>query len=358
VRVIKRIAVAILLASVCAWGQWTPQQSNTTASLRGLSVVDANVVWASGTGGTFLRTIDGGATWQKGSVPGAEKVDFRDVHGVDAKTAYLLSIGPGNSSRIYKTNDAGASWTQQYTEQNPKGFLDCMAFWDSTHGIALGDSVDGKFELLTTSDGTTWAPLESKSVPEAHEGEGGFAASGTCIAVLSSGKGKREVWQAWFVTSKYARVIHTVDSGKTWTAAETPLAAGDDAAGIFSIAVVDRDRLTIVGGNYKAPSGADKTAAVSQDGGKTWTLSRKPPAGFRSGVAIVPDTPGPTAIAVGTTGIDYSLDHGGSWTHMDDTNLNSVAFSDAHHGWAVGGKGVILKFEGTSPGGTAPSLKK
>src|SRR6202035_4327045 len=69
------------------FGQWNPQKSNTTASLHGLSIVNANVVWASGTGGTFVRTTDGGETWQAGTVPGGEKLDFRDVYAVDGKTA-------------------------------------------------------------------------------------------------------------------------------------------------------------------------------------------------------------------------------------------------------------------------------
>jgi photosystem II stability/assembly factor-like uncharacterized protein len=105
-----------------------PPKSNTTASLHGLSIVNANIVWASGTGGTFVRTTDGGETWQAGTVPGGEKLDFRDVYAVDAKTAYLMSIGNGNESRIYKTTDTGKTWSLQYSEQNPKAFLDCMAF--------------------------------------------------------------------------------------------------------------------------------------------------------------------------------------------------------------------------------------
>ena len=352
----KHKAIFLVLLASSALAQWNPQKSNSNASLRGLSVVDANVVWASGTSGTFLRTTDGGETWQPGTVAGAEKLDFRDVHAVDASTAYLLSIGNGPSSRIYKTTDAGKNWSLQYTEENPKGFLDCMAFWDARHGIAMGDSVDGRFELLTTSDGEHWAPLQSQTMPTAQAGEGGFAASGTCIAAIAGRK--KGSWQAWFVTAKYARVIHTADSGKTWTVANSPLGSGEESAGIFSIAVVDENRLAVVGGDYKVPTGDKANAAYSNDGGKTWTPSRKPPQGFRSAIAIVPDTPGPTAFAVGTSGIDYSLDHGVEWTAMGEANLNSVTFADAHHGWAVGPKGLILKFEGTAPGGTAPSLKK
>src|ERR1700751_1118135 len=95
----KRIVIGLLLsfaASFVAFGQWNPQKSNTTASLFGLSIVNANLVWASGTGGTFVRTTDGGETWQAGTVAGAEKLDFRDVYAIDGETAYLMSIGKGN----------------------------------------------------------------------------------------------------------------------------------------------------------------------------------------------------------------------------------------------------------------------
>ena len=82
------------------------------------------------------------------------------------------------------------------------------------------------------------------------------------------------------------------------------------------------------------------------------------PTGYRWCVAIVPETPGPTAFAVGPTGMDYSIDRGKNWNQVNEVDANTIAFADAHHGWAVGRKGLILKFEGTMPGGTAPSLKK
>jgi photosystem II stability/assembly factor-like uncharacterized protein len=159
----------------------------------------------------------------------------------------VLSIGKGNESRIYKTTDAGKNWLLEYTEQNPKAFLDCMAFWDATHGIVVGDPLDGKPELLTTSDsGAHWTPLQSNTTPPAKNGEGS-PAIGTCIATYTEEKGRKGNWQAWFVTENASRVFHTDDSGKTWTASETPLVIGLNQ-GVFSIAVVDADRLVIVGG--------------------------------------------------------------------------------------------------------------
>jgi photosystem II stability/assembly factor-like uncharacterized protein len=251
-----------------AFAQWNPQKSNTDASLHGLGIVNANVVWVSGTGGTFVRTTDGGETWQAWTVAGAEKLDFRDVYAIDAETAYLLSIGKGNESRIYKTTDGGKNWLLEYTEQNPKAFLDCMAFWDATHGIVVGDPLEGKPELLTTSDGGAhWTPLQSNTIPPARNGEGS-PASGTCIATYAEKKGKKQNWHAWFVTENASRVFHTADSGKTWTASETPLVTGLNQ-GVFSIAVVDADRLAIVGGDYDHPQMEKPNSAYSDDGGKT-----------------------------------------------------------------------------------------
>ncbi|HMF10602.1 MAG TPA: hypothetical protein VKJ00_15815, partial [Thermoanaerobaculia bacterium] len=274
-----------------------------------------------------------------------------------AETAILLSIGKGNESRIYRTTDGGKNWLLEYTEQNPKAFLDCMAFWDAAHGIVVGDPLDGKPELLTTSDGGAhWTPLPSNSIPPAKTGEGS-PASGTCIATYAEKKGKKESWHAWFVTENASRVFHTADSGKTWVATETPLVTGLNQ-GVFSIAVVDADRLAIVGGDYDHPQMAKSNSAVSDDGGKTWKESSHRPLGYRWGVTVVPDTPGPTAFAVGPTGIDYSIDRGKNWAQMNEEPTNAIAFADAHHGWAIGKKGHILKFDGTVPGITAPNPKK
>src|SRR5689334_13950504 len=97
---------SVLLLAAAAWAQsWTPQQSNTKASLRGVAAVDEKVAWASGTGGTYLITTDGGAHWVAAQVPGAEKLDFRDVHAIDERVAWLMSAGPGDASRIYHTSD-------------------------------------------------------------------------------------------------------------------------------------------------------------------------------------------------------------------------------------------------------------
>src|SRR5262245_51680678 len=150
-------SVSILLGGYVTAGcfssqaQWQTQVTQTRADFRGVCAVDRNVAWASGSKGTFLRTVDGGQTWQVGQVPGAEELDFRDVEALDGQTAWLLSIGHGAESRIYQTTDAGKHWTTQFRNETPQAFFDAMAFWDAEHGIALSDPVDGRFLVIATT---------------------------------------------------------------------------------------------------------------------------------------------------------------------------------------------------------------
>ena len=324
-----------LLAGTAYSQSWLSHPSGTTASFRGVSAVSAKVVWVSGTGGTYVVTTDGGSTWRTAVVPGAQQLDFRDVHGVDERTAYLLSSGPGDKSRIYKTVDGGAHWTLQFTNPDPKGFFDAIAFWDARHGIALGDPVDGNFVILSTDDGgENW---ERQPGPAALQNEGAFAASGTCLVTM----GRRE---AWFASGGpgAARVFHTKDSGQTWTVSPTPMRNDTAGAGIFSLAFSDAMHGIAVGGDYNKPSDNAGNAAVTSDGGKTWTdREGAHPAGYRSAVAFVPD--GKMWIAVGMSGSDVSFDHGNSWKTFDAGAYNAVSFAGGA-GWAVGPNGRLAEF--------------
>jgi photosystem II stability/assembly factor-like uncharacterized protein len=307
--------------------------------------VDIRVVWASGTQGTVLRTIDGGRTWQPRPIPGAAELDFRDIHAVDDRTAYALSIGEGEKSRIYKTGDGGATWTLQYTNRDPKGFLDAIAFTDAEHGLALGDPVGGRFMVLTTADGgKTWNPVAPEGMPAAWPGEGAFAASGTCLVVGGDG-------HAWFGTggAKMSRVFRSTDRGRTWTVHESPIPAGAPSSGIFSLGFHDNDRGIAVGGDYKEPDQSRQVVALTSDGGRTW---RRPagrgPSGYRSAVAFLPGTQGRSLVAVGPSGTDYSIDGGESWRRLGTTGFHAVGFAGPTAGWASG-DGVVARFEGRLP---------
>jgi photosystem II stability/assembly factor-like uncharacterized protein len=338
----RRIAAIPFLAS-CLFAQ-SVQNSHTTENLRGVSAPAPKVVWASGTHGTYLRTTDGGTTWTAAQVPGAETLDFRDVEAFDTNLAYLLAAGPDEQSRIYKTTDAGNTWQLQFTNHDPHGFFDCMAFWNGNHGIAVGDPVDGKFELITTRDGGRhWKHIDANALPPAIDGEGAFAASGTCIAV----QGKSNVWFA--TGGKAARVFHSANAGTTWTVVDTPIIHGADSSGIFSIAFRDPLHSAIAGGDYKQPDKDGPNLAFTEDGGHTWTLAPISPQWYFSAVAFSTSSivVNSGVFALGSAHAAYAVTIGDkSWKKTWDLNLNAIAIAPDGQAFAVGPNGLIVTLNG------------
>jgi photosystem II stability/assembly factor-like uncharacterized protein len=336
-----RTGLLLTFAAAATAQSWVTQISGTTASLRGVNAVSSTVVWASGSGGTFLRTTDAGEHWRPGKLPGASDLDFRAIRAIDDQTAFLLSIGTGEKSRVYKTTDGGERWNLLYTNPDPKGFFDAIAFWDATHGILLGDPVDGRFVVMTTDDGgATW---KRQKTPAALPNEGAFAASNSCLIA----RGTRE---AWFGTGGPggARVFHSTDAGQTWSVAKTPVRNDGSSAGIFSLAFMDGGHGVAVGGDYDKATEITGTFATTADGGKTWSGvgSGIPPSGFRSAVAYLVDRR--MWIAAGTSGSDFSAD-GRMWKQFDTGNYNAVSFITSEAGWAVGPKGAVARFKIDQP---------
>jgi photosystem II stability/assembly factor-like uncharacterized protein len=316
------------------------QTSGVTARLRGVSAVSEKVAWASGSGNTILRTEDAGATWTRVSNPTTDRLDFRDIDAVGERVAYVLSIGAGSLSRIYKTIDAGATWTLQFANADADAFFDAMAFWDADHGVAVSDSVKGAFVIITTEDGgKTWSRVPAQNLPPALPKEGAFAASGTNVTVWGTS-------HAWFGTgaAARARVLRSTDRGRSWQIAETPIAAGE-SSGIYSVAFRDALHGVIVGGDYAKELEAVANAAVTSDGGKTWSLV-KGLRGFRSVVAYVPGSKS-SFIAIGPRGGDVSSDDGRSWSALPDAGFDTFSFVRAKPvGWGSGARGSIGRLDG------------
>ena len=345
----RKTTLITLLLVICgtqARAQWVAQSSGTSVRLRGVSAVNARVAWTSGAGGTYARTTDGGRTWQTGQVPGAAELDFRDVDAFDAETAYLLAIGEGERSRIYKTTDGGRNWTLQFQNRRAGAFYDCMAFWDKTRGLALSDPVDGRFLVVRTEDGgRTWKEIEATGMPGALAGEGGFAASGTCVAT----DGKSD---AWFGTGGPSgpRVFRSIDGGQTWVTSPAPLARGR-TAGVFSLSFWNGLQGAAVGGDYTKEKEAEGNAALTLDGGRTWQAvgAAGRPRGYRSCVAHLPGNDGLKLIAVGPSGSDYSIDGGRTWQPLGSEGFHALSVTPRGDvAWAVGENGLVARLDSPS----------
>jgi photosystem II stability/assembly factor-like uncharacterized protein len=370
-----RAALVLFAFSLPALGQWTLQESHSTASLRGIHSLGGGVAWASGSGGTVLRTVDNGKNWEKCAVPeGAEKLDFRGVQAFDGETAIVMSSGKGDLSRLYKTSDGCKSWKLLVTNPDPEGFWDAIhlqvLFDGHEYGVLLGDPVDGEFVLeevypdspLVLSDRFRSAVdrqvrKRMKIAPQDPEGRGAFAASNSSLVRRSESrplpKNARDCIHSeeWFGTGgpNGAKVFrYEVDaSGETssmpnresgkmprcsdgifsrWIPVDVPIAGSNANSGVFSLAL-SGDNLVAVGGDYTLPNSPIGTAAFTNDEGQHWQAAATFPHGYRSAVAYSPVHK--AWITVGPNGTDVSTDGGRNWRALRPS-AGEAADADQH----------------------------
>ncbi len=319
--------------------QWQKQASNTEASFRSVCAVTNKIVWIGGSKGTFLRTIDGGKTWETNQVKGAETLDFRDVHAFDANVAILMSAGEAEkgNAKFYRTTDGGKSWEIVYQTTQKGVFFDGIDFWDKQNGMAFSDPIDGKFFILKTKDGgKTWLPVNPANIPTIQENEAAFAASGTSMITVG-----RE--NAYICTGggEFAQVYKTENQGENWSVVKTNMPAGK-TNGLFGLRFWNNKNGMAVGGDYQEVSKSVPNVLLTSDGGKTWqNAPQTTPIGLKEGVAVYKQK---ILIAVGPSGTCYSKDFGKSWVEIDKTAFHAISIS-GDGVWAVGGKGIVGKLD-------------
>jgi photosystem II stability/assembly factor-like uncharacterized protein len=341
------------------------QESGTTAGLRGIDSVDGTVAWASGTGGTVLKTIDGGAHWTKCAVPDAAKdgstLDFRGVQAWDADTAIVMASGPGEKSRLYKTTDGCKTWKLLFTNPDPDGFWNAIAA-NRKAGLLIGDPVGGRFAIFSSTEGglEKWERFGELSdfahfrfEPSPYEGEGLFAASNsnmkgvptTGIAFVTGGpRGAFFAYGVWrsqgssgYPEAGFAKIRLPLAEGKTAGASSFSCAEKK-----FSHQALN---CITVGGDYLLPDSPQGTAAYSSDNGKKWKAPRTSPHGYRSAVQWSESLR--AWIAVGTNGSDVSRDDGKTWQPLDDGNWNALLLP-----FVVGPNGRIAQINPAALSGT------
>ena len=315
----------------------TVQETGTTALFQAVSVSarHPSVVWISGHSGTWARSTNGGRSWQAHVMAGIDSLQFRDLHALDANTAWLMAAGTGAKSGIFHTVDGGVTWTQSFANPDSAAFYDCMAFIDDNEGFAFSDAVKSRAPIVRTANGIDWTV---SSLP-ALAGEGGFAASGTCAIALPTG-------DAWIGTGSAItpRVRHSTDRGKTWSDATVPIVGGS-GAGVTGLAFRDRRHGIAVGGAIGGTATGPRVARTT-DGGSTWSVITDPAfAGPAYGVAYTRVRGKPVVVAVGPGGASYSVNDGDTWIQLDVEPYWSVGFGPRGSGWMVGPKGRVVRID-------------
>lgn len=353
------VLAAMALSAIAAHSQWAIQNSNSTASLRGIHSLGGGVAWASGTNGTVLRTEDGGYLWQTCTIPpGAEKLDFRGIQAFDANTAIVMSSGKGDLSRLYKTTDGCHSWKLVFSNPDKDGFWDAIQFNEpyrpSQHfsvqhanGVLVGDPVDGLFAIFVTHDGgdnwSRWNVKDTKHPPRAAVDEALFAASNQAATALGS-NGPFALVTGGPKPHLYVAEPHSpFDVGSWWSLSSIslPFAAGQ-SAGAFALAAKRYPNspfadFVVVGGDYTKPDAPGNAAYIvvrpSMMGivnGNRIVQSTQTPHGFRSAVAY--DAATKAWITVGPNGTDISTEDGKNWRAVGpNAALNEPA--DADKNW-------------------------
>lgn len=312
---------------------WEIFEVPVKASLRGLSPVTDEIAWSTGSGGTWLRTIDGGLTWDHGVIAGLDTVDFRSIYAFNALKA--IAVSAGQPAVIYKTIDGGSSWQLKHQESQD-AFLDGITFSDADRGYVIGDPIDGKWMILqTANEGETWYSVAN--LPSASVGEAGFAASATSL--ISDGP------NLWLGSGgEEANLHYSPDQGVTWKKWKSPIVQGEPSKGIFSVTSKGNGEVFLVGGDYINMEDTLFNAAFFSVANEEWVLPKSAPKGFRSGVIYFPRFH--WLVAVGPTGSDFSNDGGVSWKNFSSEGFHAVKLGHTEEAiWASGSNGKVARLK-------------
>lgn len=305
--------------------------SGTKTSLRGLSVVDEKIIWASGSNGMIAKSVDGGANWKWIQVPNFEKKDFRDIEAFDSSTALVISIA--EPAYILKTIDGGNSFTTVFYDSTKGMFLDAMNFYDDKNGVVIGDPISGKTFIATTNNrGDSW--IKNEAATDLDSNEAFFASSGSNIS-LEWNK-KNNSFENYFVSGGVNSNLY-IDNKKI----EIPIIKGKQSTGANSIAINKNKNAIIVGGDFNNDSLREYNCVLINL--KNFEISQPEinPTGYRSSVVFLNNK---TALTCGLNGVDISYNKGKTWKKISNEGYHVVKKSKYGNSiFLAGSKGRIAQ---------------
>jgi photosystem II stability/assembly factor-like uncharacterized protein len=312
-------------------------------SIRAMSVPSEKVIWASGSKGMVAKSTNEGISFEWMQVKGYEKRDFRAMHAWNDQEAIIVAVAA--PAIILKTLDGGASWNKVYENTDTSMFLDALHFRDVNNGTVIGDPIDGRLFILTTNNkGASWEKIPNDFFKsDLNNGEAFFASSNSNLIHL----GKELV----FVTGGLSSRLW-----KNGVAEALPLLQGTSSTGANSIAISPNEKnIVIVGGDFandklakqnivgyqlfQTRKSALKDLSTTQLILKQLALSN--PNGYKSSVEFIDNN---RLITCGTSGVDLSKDKGASWEKISDLSFHIAKKHPTKKGAYLAGSGGRISF--------------
>ncbi len=342
--------------------KWKVSQTNVAGdkNLRAVHFVDAAKGWAAGDGGTIYQTLDGGKQWnpiRNATLAGAV-VDVNRIYFVNENKGWML--GETHESEegrtvLLSTDDGGKIW-QNFEMPNVTSFY----FVDNKKGWAVGRNAT----MLKTSDGgMKWKTIENLNrlvgLPvESAASKFGFSD----VYFLKGGEVGWAIGNFYGVgTSNIGGLFMTSDGGDNWQ--RIPIAVQRKTNStrftrgkLHSVHFNDVSNGVITG---EMEDGDERFffTLKTRNGGETWEQARVPSSSIHS-TQFVDSARGWTAASALREGsadakiydtILLRTDNGGkSWVTdfvAKGKQIRSVFFLSPTRGWAVGDRGMILRYE-------------
>jgi hypothetical protein len=304
--------------------------SGKAVSLRGLSVVNDQVLWVSGSEGTVGLSTNGGISWKWTRVAHYEKSDFRDIEAFSDREAVIMGIT--EPAVILFTADGGETWTTAFEDDSKTAFLDAMDF-SGEHAAVVGDPVRSQIFFAESTDrGKRWKINLHSGIMATEPGESFFAASGSNIQHLQDG--------SWALVSGGKKSCIYLGSSRI----PLLITQGRETAGANSIAInpVNRNKAFIVGGDFKQDTSQSGNSLLIQISPFSQKAPVIPPHGYRSCVEYISET---QLICCGTSGVDISYDGGLHWKLISDKSFHVCRKSKTGNAvFLAGSQGKIARW--------------